>query len=121
MEALGSRLCRDCGLCCDGSFFARVPLAEGETVASGLVVLENPLGGRYLPQPCRALQGGACACYEARPRACREYRCVLVTACMEGEVSLREALRTVARARDVAESEDEGAREDFFAFTFGRR
>ena len=121
MEALASRLCRECGLCCDGSFFARVPLDEDEKPAGRLQVLAGKVGGRFVPQPCSALVANECSCYPERPKACREYRCVLVTACVEGEVSLREALKSIERARDFASMDDLGAREDFYAFTFGRR
>lgn len=120
VEALASRLCRECALCCDGSFFARVPLAEGEASPPALRVVVNQAGGRYVPQPCSALVGQECSCYEARPKACQQYRCTLVIACVEGEVSLREALKTVVRARDFA-TMDDGAKADFYAFAFGRR
>lgn len=121
MDALASRLCRECALCCDGTFFARVPLADGEVPQPELQARANPAGGRFVPQPCAALGKDGCACYSARPQACRQYRCVLVSACVEGEVSLREALRTVSRARDWADEDDAAAREDFYSFTFGRR
>ena len=121
VEALTSRLCRDCGLCCDGSLFARVPIAPDDAIPAQLTVLLGAGGGRYVPQPCSALVGLECSCYSERPQACRRYRCLLVDACAEGEVSLREALKAVHRARDYVSMDDAALREDFLTFTFGRR
>jgi len=95
-------------------------LGEGEPSPSALRVVTNQAGGRYVPQPCSALVGEECSCYGERPKACQQYRCTLVTACVEGEVSLREALKTVARARDYATMGDV-AKADFYSFAFGRR
>lgn len=99
-------LCRRCGMCCDGTLFARAPLAPAEVEplrARGL-----PVVGQAMPQPCAALSGLLCAIYEARPASCRRYECLLLGSLREGEVSLDEALEVVAdtRARVAARDPD---------------
>ena len=95
-------LCLGCGLCCDGSLFTTAPLADAAEVAGargrGLPVLTRPDGSAALRQPCAALVGRRCEIYEARPAACRRYRCMLFAALADGEVSEDEAQATVLRA-----------------------
>lgn len=95
-----STLCLACGLCCDGNLFTQVPLRAGEVEPirrRGLPVLERPQGVA-LRQRCGALDGCRCDIYEDRPAACRDYRCMLLTALAEDEVSLRDALVIVEQA-----------------------
>lgn len=103
-----SELCQRCGLCCDGTLFARTPLAAGE--AAGLRARGVPCADGAAPQPCAALDGRRCTIYAARPASCRRYECLLHGALAEGEVTLDEALEVVAdtRAR-LAAGEDVGA------------
>jgi uncharacterized protein len=98
-----------------------VPIDPDDAIPAQLTVHVGVAGGRYAPQPCSALVGLECSCYSERPLACRRYRCLLADACAEGEVSLREALKTVHRARDYASMDDAALREEFLTFTFGRR
>jgi hypothetical protein len=44
------------------------------------------------------LDGRCCTVYAERPEACRRYRCYLLTALSEGEVTLEEALAVVDEA-----------------------
>lgn len=96
-----AELCQRCGLCCDGSLFTQVPLAEDEVDPAhrrGLVVLARADGSPALRQPCAALQGRRCAVYDARPAGCRRYRCMLLAALDERELDEREALAVVDEA-----------------------
>lgn len=107
MEAAASTLCLRCGLCCDGSFFSHVPLLPAEAARLrplGVGVVEREGGAPVLPQRCAALRGTCCTVYSERPEGCRRYRCLLLGALVEGEVSLEEALGVVeqAHARVVA-------------------
>jgi len=116
-------LCRACGLCCDGSLFARVPLSPTEVVPeAALAVVTNDKGGRHVPQRCAALAGTVCQVYAQRPLACRRYECLLFGALRSGEVSLEDALAVVAKARGLLQ---DGApaevRERYLSFHFGRR
>lgn len=108
-------LCTRCALCCDGSLFGQVPLGEGEADAARrlrLALVPGRAGAEVLPQPCPALRGRWCAHYDARPRACRTYRCLLLQALDAGELTLDEALATVdeARSRLAAAPGDDAGR-----------
>jgi Fe-S-cluster containining protein len=113
-----STLCQRCGLCCDGTLFTSVPLqpAEVEPLRRlSLPVIARADGSPGLAQRCTALEGRCCTVYSERPEACRRYRCHLLMALAEGEVSLNEALAVVdeahalLRARDAAQEPREQA------------
>jgi Fe-S-cluster containining protein len=96
-----STLCQRCGLCCDGNLFSSLPLRRSEVEAMqqlSLPVVNRPDGTPGLEQRCAALEGRCCTVYAKRPEACRRYRCFLLTALAEGEVSLEEALAVVDEA-----------------------
>jgi len=96
-----STLCQRCGLCCDGNLFSSVPLRSSEVEAMqrlSLPVVDRADGTPGLKQRCAALEGRCCTVYAERPETCRAYRCNLLTAAAEGEVSLEEALAVVEEA-----------------------
>lgn len=98
------QLCRACGMCCDGTLFARALLAEGEPATLGkraLPLVEHE-GKQALPQPCPAHQGSACGIYFERPRACVSYRCKLLQSLSLGGIDLDGAIAKVQRARALA-------------------
>src|SRR5262245_22448053 len=67
-----AELCKECGLCCDGTFYGTVAVAEAErerALRVGLRVVDED-GALRMPQPCSALRGHLCAVYEDRPSAC---------------------------------------------------
>jgi polyhydroxyalkanoate synthesis regulator phasin len=82
-------LCEDCGLCCDGTFFAHVAVTPEEIA---------PLGGRVtissdwslMLQPCSALEGCRCSVYSDRPRICRAYRCLVLHSVEAGRITEEE-------------------------------
>jgi hypothetical protein len=95
-----STLCLACGLCCDGNLFTQVPLRADEVEPirrRGLPIVERAQGVA-LRQRCGALAGRRCDMYDHRPAACRSYRCMLLTALAEDEVSLGDALAIVEQA-----------------------
>lgn len=97
-----STLCLRCGLCCDGSLFNSVPLTAEEAArgrARGLVIVARADGSPALRQRCGALGERGCGVYVDRPGRCREYRCMLLTGLMDGEVGLAEAEAVVDQAR----------------------
>jgi uncharacterized protein len=100
MSELVSELCRRCGLCCDGTLFTQVPLApaEAEALCGRVGTRVEADGSQVLPQRCGALHGEGCGVYAERPAVCRAFRCLLLTAAQEGEVSAQEALRLIAEA-----------------------
>lgn len=102
-DRFAEELCRACGFCCNGTLFQRVPLAAGDVVATPrlTVITEEATGRRFLRQPCTALDGLDCSAYATRPQACRAYRCDLLNALSEGEVSIDEAKDVVHRTREA--------------------
>lgn len=102
--SLISSLCRQCGLCCDGSLFADVELASGEEAsvmeAMGLDI-EDADGdaGPLLLQPCAALKGRQCSIYAYRPDCCRSFECRLLQQVRRGTMSVRRARETIAETR----------------------
>jgi Fe-S-cluster containining protein len=97
-------LCARCGLCCDGTLFDRAGVTDDEAprlVALGLKVERRGDGVPGLLQPCMALDGTRCTAYAARPATCRQYECQLFAAYRDAEVSLDDALATIAKAREL--------------------
>jgi len=92
-----------CGLCCDGTFFGSVVVAESERPRLdrvGLRIVDQD-GSPSMPQPCGALRGCLCAAYADRPTACAEYQCSLRKAVSAGEKSLEAALADVAKMHSL--------------------
>jgi hypothetical protein len=97
-----SLLCRDCGLCCDGSLFTHVGLEPEEVDqlhALGIPTQTRRSGTEVLPQRCSALKGRLCQIYAARPSSCAAYHCVLAASLLEGQVTLEKAQATVKKAQ----------------------
>lgn len=101
-DAALATLCRQCGLCCDGTLFTRVPLsdAEAERIAGHGLPVERGADHRpALRQRCGALVGFDCRVYADRPSPCRAFRCHQLIALGEGEASLDEAAVRVRQAQ----------------------
>lgn len=99
-----AKLCQSCGLCCDGTLFALVPLtAEDAEEVRGLKlpVISRDDGSPALPQPCAALRGATCTVYAQRPVKCRVYTCHLYSAVAEDEVDIHEALQVIDAANEA--------------------
>jgi Fe-S-cluster containining protein len=95
----------DCGLCCDGTFFGSVVVAQDERdnlVRVGLRVVDSD-GGLAMPQRCTALRGCLCSAYADRPRACRSYECSLRERLLAGQASDDDARASLARMRALLE------------------
>ena len=99
--SLTDTLCTRCGLCCDGSLFADVELANGDE-ATALEVLGLEIedadedGGELLVQPCAALKGRLCSIYPHRPDCCRTFECRLLREVKRGEVGVKQAKEKIA-------------------------
>ncbi|TAL04906.1 MAG: YkgJ family cysteine cluster protein [Verrucomicrobia bacterium] len=111
--SLTDALCTRCGLCCDGSLFADVELANNDE-ASALEVMgleiEDADGedAGLLLQPCGALKGTRCSIYPHRPDCCRTFECRLLQEVKRGTVSVEiaqgkiaEALRQIERVNEL--------------------
>ena len=101
MSADTDALCMQCGLCCDGTFFGSVVVAENEgprLERVGLRVIQQD-GVPTMPQPCIALGGCLCSVYSERPAACAKYECSLRKRVNAGESTLEDATAKVAKMR----------------------
>ena len=99
--SLTDTLCTRCGLCCDGSLFADVELANrDEALALEVMGLEvedaDEEGGGLLVQPCRALKGKRCRIYPHRPDCCRTFECRLLQQVRRGTVGVARAKEKIA-------------------------
>lgn len=102
LKAAASRVCADCGLCCNGALFfsARLqPEDPARRLASLGLKIKQRADGPHLLQPCTAHQGNCCSVYEQRPARCRAFNCRQITALLEGRLSENEAAEMVALAR----------------------
>ena len=112
--SLTDTLCTRCGLCCDGSLFADVELADGDE-ASALEVMGLEIedadedDGGLLVQPCGALKGRQCSIYPHRPDCCRTFKCRLLQEAERGAVGVEranekiaEALKRIERVKELA-------------------
>jgi Fe-S-cluster containining protein len=109
-------LCISCGLCCDGTFFARVDLAKEDTEAkNGLVALaatfsiERELEG--FCQPCTALENKRCKIYVSRPQICRSFKCDVLKDYENGRIEFEAALGVINntfRLRNERDASAEG-------------
>jgi uncharacterized protein len=102
----GSRLCLECGLCCQGILHGSVPVRQDEVLAVrrlGLPVVETGEGASF-PQPCACHQGGRCTVYGERPSACRGYRCKLLGRYEEGALTWDQSLQHIRQAKGLVAS-----------------
>ena len=90
-----SRLCTECGLCCNGVMFHTVKLQPAdsakELAALGLK-LKRKKGNHYILQPCPAFCGSHCSIYESRPERCRLFECRQLKSVAAGEITEDAAL-----------------------------
>jgi len=86
--------CVVCGLCCDGSLFSHGHLHYTET-ATPQITAWRTAGMRINPEgtlwrfelPCHALRGCLCSIYAERPRLCAVFRCKLLEAWEDAQLS----------------------------------
>lgn len=103
LSAESSRLCRSCGLCCQGILHRKGVLEEAEVPrvrALGLRI-ENEEGKPFFGLPCPAHAGDKCTVYAGRPQACAGYRCQLLRRLAAGETTWEESLEIVQQARQM--------------------
>jgi hypothetical protein len=95
-------LCPHCGLCCNGVLFGDVRLQPGDDpqhlAQLGLTLVGEPSRPRFR-QPCSCFDGRFCRIYADRPERCRTFVCGLLRRLQTGRISLAEARRITARAR----------------------
>ncbi|MEO7248215.1 MAG: YkgJ family cysteine cluster protein [Novosphingobium sp.] len=101
-----SDICTACGMCCDGTLFARVLAKPDEVEAlrqTGFTL--TPFGTELgFSQPCVQLCGTRCGVYAARPQVCRTYTCPTLDAVADGTIGADEAMRRVVAVRTATDN-----------------
>jgi len=96
-----SRLCVECGLCCDGSLFRFLPVEPADSArhqALSLPVVTQS-GRLAMALPCRRLEVRRCSVYDVRPPGCRGFVCHLGSRLERQEVAFLPALALVREAQ----------------------
>lgn len=101
-QAITSRLCAACGMCCDGTLFHGMRL-QVDDAPRRLAALGLKAKRGLIAQPCPAHQGECCTIYADRPVRCREFSCRQLLAVHAGTRTETEALATIADARILRE------------------
>ena len=103
-----SRLCPQCGLCCDSTLFADVELRQGDDArrlaALGLALRPKSQTKLAFSQPCACFDGALCTIYGDRPRRCRLFACGLLKKVGAGEMTADAALKKISEAKARAET-----------------
>ena len=89
-----SKLCLECGLCCDGSIFSHVELNKHDCDKLDIEFEE----GKRLTFPCEHLHRKRCTIYQKRPTVCASYRCKTLAALETGKMAFSEAQEIIHKA-----------------------
>lgn len=97
----GGALCLRCGLCCTGELFEDVRLDPAELPVAQRLRLPLVAEPSQLAfsAPCPQHADAACAAYDERPRACREFVCHTLAAYLAGELDRAAADERIDRLR----------------------
>ncbi len=98
-----SKLCPNCGLCCDSTLFADVELRAGDDAMRlkklGLKLHKKGQGKLAFAQPCACFDGKHCKIYHDRPKRCRTFECGLLKKLEAEEFNTQTALRKISEAK----------------------
>jgi hypothetical protein len=92
------KLCKTCGICCDGTLFRHATIKEGELLPPGLQDVYEE-GERCFRLPCPHFDGICTIYHEGRPAVCGTYRCTLLENLTDGTVPFEEASQLVSKIR----------------------
>jgi uncharacterized protein len=102
-----SKLCPNCGICCNGVLFADVELRAGDDAKwlrqLGLTLAKKGQGKLAFAQPCACFDGKICHIYADRPKRCRTFECGLLKRVQAGELEAKAALKTIAQTKRQVE------------------
>lgn len=106
MSEQASRICSQCGLCCDGSLYAAVSLtpAERDNLIAVAPVQVEANGDLVWLQPCSAHNGTCCTVYDRRPQACRQYQCGVLDSVAAGSMTPVQAELLVTEVKSLAQT-----------------
>src|SRR5690242_14326460 len=101
-----SRLCPECGMCCNGVLFADVRLMVSDDVkrlaALGLHLERHGRNVRFT-QPCPAFDGNLCKVYKQRPTRCAGFECRQLKDVQSGKKTIPAAFEVIRKMRQQAE------------------
>jgi Fe-S-cluster containining protein len=101
-----SKLCPNCGLCCNGVLFADVELQKGDNAGRLIdlgMALKKKGMKRAFAQPCRCFDGKLCRIYADRPKRCAMFECGLLKRVQSGAMPAPAALKGIADAKKLVE------------------
>jgi Fe-S-cluster containining protein len=102
MSEAVSRLCRTCGLCCDGSIFSDVRLQYADSAQELKALgfrIQHKKKGDFFNQPCSAFKNKACSVYHQRPSRCRAFECQQLKRLAQGETTEESVLKKIKEAQ----------------------
>lgn len=102
MSDAATRLCAQCGMCCNGVLFfsARLQAEDEPRKLEKLgLKIKRRADGPHLLQPCVAHTGTRCRVYEHRPARCRLFVCGQLRAVEAGTITETEAAEKIAEAQ----------------------
>jgi Fe-S-cluster containining protein len=98
-----SRLCPNCGLCCDSTLFADVELRAGDDARRlaklGLTIRKKTKTKVAFAQPCACFDGKLCRIYKDRPKRCRLFECGLLKKVEAKKMTADAALKKISEAK----------------------
>ena len=97
-----TRLCADCGLCCNGVLFHSVelqPLDEPKELLSLGLKLKKKRKQVFILQPCPAHKKACCSIYAQRPQRCRLFECRQLLLVRSGEITENDAMGKISAAK----------------------
>ena len=110
-NAAASRLCSECGLCCNGVIFHTVRLQPSDSArALAALGLKLKRSNSRFSQPCPAYCDGLCSIYAQRPERCRRFECRQLQQVARGEITETMALETIREVQRRAAELDRLAR-----------
>lgn len=99
------RLCKACGMCCNGVLFQEVNLSTTDSPkdlkAVGLK-LKTKRGQCSFQQPCTAFRNSACAIYQKRPQRCQLFNCRQLIDVSSGKQTEELALKKISEAHRLS-------------------
>jgi uncharacterized protein len=104
ISSAASRLCADCGMCCNGVMFHTVhlkPRDSAKDLAALGLKLKRKRGQNYILQPCPAYRESHCSIYAARPERCRLFECRQLRSVAAGEITEAMAREKIAVAQQL--------------------
>lgn len=101
--SVASRLCQECGLCCNGVLFHTVRLQPSDSPRdlSGLgIKIKRKRGQDFFSQPCSAFLEMQCGIYAQRPSRCRLFECRQLKGVQSGTITVDSAMERIHNVQE---------------------